>query len=475
MSKQYIYFFPMNDTAFKVFFEYAQYLIQVSHYTPIFLLDSSTNKHIMQLDRENIEYYLSGKPVNGKINSNEKIRSGMKRSFMFSKENIKKSIYWLAATDAFIITDFFITLFQLIKNYYRIRQLFKEKPPVAVILYGDRHLGLEPAILRAVNDLQKPSIIIPVAVSDPAGGVYLRRGKRQYYPDKSFSLLSRLAKHLNPRWIFRTDQENIMFYPPGKALAGYLLRMISLNPWCIGGGLSSKIAVESEKVKRQYILLGVSEDKIIVTGHPSHDDLYERKQSKQELYFQLSLKYKFSQGKKIIIFSVPQMFEDKVLSWEEHSRILADILSRLNKLGFIVLLSLHPKCQKENYVFLEKNFRTKILEEKLNDVLPAADIFLATFSSTVQWAALCGIPAVVLDIYGANYNIFDYLKGTKVVKSIDEMSDCFSKFADEISLFCDYKQKQIDSVKDIAIFDGKCRQRILHLIEDLVDIERLKN
>lgn len=48
-----------------------------------------------------------------------------------------------------------------------------------------------------------------------------------------------------------------------------------------------------------------------------------------------------------------------------------------------------------------------ILAEPLQEVLPLCDVFVATYSSTVRWAAMLGIPTVISDLTGLGLTLYD--------------------------------------------------------------------
>ncbi len=191
--------------------------------------------------------------------------------------------------------------------------------------------------------------------------------------------------------------------------------MLPDNPWIMGGGKSTFVLVEGEDIKRRYIEWGCNKDKIIVTGRAAHDYLFEGFKQKQNIRDRLFKKYHFNQDVKLILVALPQYAEEGLLSWEKHLNEINFIGSIYQQLNANCLISLHPRMERNNYLFLEKEYSLVIAEEPLSDILPAADIFTATYSSTVPWAVLCQIPTVVFDFLDFGYESFNY-PGTIIVK-----------------------------------------------------------
>ncbi len=97
-------------------------------------------------------------------------------------------------------------------------------------------------------------------------------------------------------------------------------------------------------------------------------------------------------------------------------------------------------------------------------VLPAADIFLATFSSTVLWALLCHIPVILFDFYGLGYNTYDLVDGVESVREKKAFVPSIRKLIQDSEHYTNMVQKQAEAARRIWPFDGKCTERILECI-----------
>jgi len=235
----------------------------------------------------------------------------------------------------------------------------------------------------------------------------------------------------------------------------------------MGGGNSDIIAVDGEDAKERYIKLGVPENKIIITGHQSHDILYQNYTKKDVIKRKIYEKYYFNPEKKLIVFGVPHLAEHKILSWSDHWKEIDFLVQALASLKQNLLLSLHPKSDFLKYQFLEKKYNCKIAKEPLVEILVAADCYVATFSSTIQWAILCRIPSVVVDFYNLNYNVFDKFKGVIIVNKKDLLEPTIKKILVDENYYKFLQTKQNEMAKIIAPFDGKSCARIVKIVENL--------
>lgn len=152
--------------------------------------------------------------------------------------------------------------------------------------------------------------------------------------------------------------------------------------------------------------------------------------------------------------------------WEE-IRFLCESLCGGNR---DTLISLHPRMDIDKYRFIESDYNIPIAEEPLREILPTADSFVATFSSTVEWAVLCKIPTIVVDFYGHNYDMFDDYKGVVVVNDRHKFTDILKRIIEDN----DYSEKLVrfnaEKASKLSPFDGKCMERIVKaaiLMKDL--------
>jgi hypothetical protein len=117
---------------------------------------------------------------------------------------------------------------------------------------------------------------------------------------------------------------------------------------------------------------------------------------------------------------------------------------------------------EKNYKYLEKKFNCRILDERLSDSLPSADLFIATYSSTVTWSILCGIKTVIVDFYGFKYTMYDFLKS---IRKVEEKEKFISTLENTLTENIDFS-KDWEMLSKDRVFDGKTMQRYINLINE---------
>jgi hypothetical protein len=330
----------------------------------------------------------------------------------------------------------------------------------ALLINGDRHLGYEPVFLKISKKLKIPSIIIYLVDYADEERIFLNDTNvkkikpnfltSRYISDSQLNLNYRVAR-------------GSYYYPHTIANALNKFGVITLNPYVMGSGFSNILCLNNEYYKNLYIKNGVPEEKIRVVGDASYDNLYRNYIKQDQVKIAMIEKYGLDHKKSIVIIALPQLAEHNILTWDEHWKEANFLLENCNKLNKNILISLHPKMNRDSYLFLEGKYNCKILEERLADTLVIADVFIATFSSTVIWSVLCGITTLLVDFYGLNYTMYDFLTSIKKLDDkslfLDTLKNIFDK---DVAFKEDWKKLSKDEV-----FDGNTAKRYLDLINEV--------
>ena len=202
-----------------------------------------------------------------------------------------------------------------------------------------------------------------------------------------------------------------------------------------------------------------------VTGNPVYDSMYEKFNNKEHIKKILLKKYNLL-SENLVIFAIPHGPEHSLINWEEHRYILRTSMNIIfSDLSKNVLLSLHPRSELKNYLFLEKEFNARILEETLRDSLPSADFFICHWSGTTNWGPIMSIPTLVLDLYNVPSYGFEYIKKYLV------LSNNLNNLKNDIN-----KLKNINmniERSSLPIFDGNSSKRIhQYLQQKFLPLER---
>ena len=334
--------------------------------------------------------------------------------------------------------------------------------PTAVALPDDRTFshGFLPAVMHHCARINIPSIIVPISIpGDLDSLLRLSSRKQNALPDGHW-LIRRFGNQV------RLDPEldrQVSFYPIVQTLLLKQRDWLPQNPWAIGGGFSTRVLAEGALSQTVLLEAGCPQQKIRITGHRSHDVIYNLQKRRQQVRSAL---FPDCGDQPILVISLPQLGEHNLLPWDRHWEEIHFLCDSVSDWRHTVVISLHPKMKREQYQFVEDNYGLHITDQPLREVLPAADLFIATFSSTVQWAILCRTPSIVVDFYGFGYSTYDDIAGIAIETDKQAYCATLRQLLENATIRKERQMLLANYADQISPFDGKCTDRI---IESLID------
>lgn len=345
-------------------------------------------------------------------------------------------------------------------NYRNLLPLFRRYDPDVMMTTGDRHRTLEPVMLRIARETGARILVPYVAFyAEPEELVTKYRENPPNPGGPVFPLYDRLAE----RRLRHTSREGAWFYPHWQARALQKFGTLSPNPWVMGAGMADVLCLPNRKMADDYREYEIDPAKLRVVGDVSYERLHRSWQRRETVRRELAGNYGLDPGGKIVILALPPLAEHGDMNWERHWKEIDLLVRSACQLGANTLLSLHPKMDSGSYGYLENNQDCRLLDERLVDVLPAADFFMASFSSTVLWAVLCGIKSAVLDFYGFRYDYYDAYDSVDVISSREELGPRLRKsFGREVDFSGDWER-----VSREKVFFGNTVRNYVSLIREL--------
>lgn len=296
------------------------------------------------------------------------------------------------------IINFFIILKNFCYSYY-----FLHSNNIKTLLVSDDR---SPDILLWLIKLSKKNNIKVILI--PSG---IFSGKKFVIQNrlKNFKSFSSHNPITNKKNIYTKFKGRYVYFYKKSILRLYnFFNLYPLNPW-ISGTNVDEIFFQSEASKEYYIKQGI-ENKLIKNIKLTNfkTDLLEIINIKRKFY----KKYKIKSNKKLIIFQPMTWYEHNITTYEEHYKRnfeVAKIIYNSNEnKKFTCLISLHPKQKKKDYIWLEKNFKFKIIDEKLFDVITLANLFIISYESdTMLWSADLKIPCIITNFFKEKSNEFN--------------------------------------------------------------------
>lgn len=346
-------------------------------------------------------------------------------------------------------------------------KLIKQTRPLALVTIDDRLPGTIP-MLKAARSMGVATLVVPVAVSAFSKSLAAIRSTQ---PDRNINhphqiFLKRWVAWRYPNQVLTEGKGRYLFYTPTNTIALEACGMLPNNPFSLGGGLAQKVAV-GEDDKQRLVQDGLEPSKVAVTGDPGSDRLYQAFRQKKIRKDRLIKDYRLDPTSKILLCALPQFGEHGQVSWERHWQIVRELVNALAASGQTVMISLHPKADQFNYLFLEAVSGVKIVQDPLMEILPCADIFISALSSTVRWAVLSAVPVIVMDILESNLPLFKNIKGTIHISGKNifrKLSETLNELLTDNFSLQQLRQALAKEAPKVSPFDGRANQKIIDLV-----------
>ena len=233
------------------------------------------------------------------------------------------------------------------------------------------------------------------------------------------------------------------------------------NPLAVGGGLASNVFTASKNEKSRLVKAGINKNKVYISGNPRHDVLFNFQNDKEKLKDEILLNHThLEKNKKNILFNVPALFEDQFSSLDNALKYYNDIFDVITNLKQNVILSFHPKMKMNLYGNLLKRYNLKIIDYKIEKLIPISDIYIGLYSTIDQWSILCKVPVIIPDFLNLNYKTYDHFKSIKKVFNKFDLKNEMENF---LNKNCRSDRLQIleEDSKKLYPFDGRSEERFI--------------
>ena len=228
------------------------------------------------------------------------------------------------------------------------------------------------------------------------------------------------------------------------------------------------MAVESPRLRDMFLAQGVPADKMIVTGKPSVDQVYESIQEVEP--GQVRAELGIPEDQKILLCSVPHLAEHGLVTWNEHWREIEFLISTLTQQKeAAVVLSLHPKSDPEAYQPRADRFGAILAKRRIYQLLPVCDLFVSNYSGVVMQAIGNGKPTLVIDFYGMDFPYFDEEPGLVVLRQREKLAPVVERLLTDEAYYEQLANAQQQRATDWILLDGQCTRRVVDLLYQLIE------
>jgi hypothetical protein len=131
-----------------------------------------------------------------------------------------------------------------------------------------------------------------------------------------------------------------------------------------------------------------------------------------------------------------------------------------------VVLKINPRYRREEYLYLEQ-WGVRIAAHDTIELLPLADMYVTSISSTLRWAAACGIPSINYDVYHYRYGDFTEVPGIVHVEKKAEFSAALARLVEDEAHRAQLRRLQRPQAQRWGRLDGQSTDRLVRLFDEL--------
>jgi glycosyltransferase involved in cell wall biosynthesis len=237
-----------------------------------------------------------------------------------------------------------------------------------------------------------------------------------------------------------------------------------------GEGDAKYFAVMGPYYREMFCSQGVSEKKLMVTGHPEFDRLYELSLGLKNPGFKQTIVEDFGldSAKPIWILAREAIVYFKLVSREKDKEDICTILEILSEYHpeVQIVLKLHPRDSVEYYDFVKNTFPHVVVihECDLYSLIAACDLYISQISNTMMWAIALDKPIISYDFNSQpHWHYFRDKEGIIKADSPRDLAEKVQAIKEEGLSPEDLNMCQVARERYMT-FDGKARQRITELI-----------
>jgi hypothetical protein len=351
----------------------------------------------------------------------------------------------------------FVREIKIIRNY------LSTLNPKIVVVYSDRAVIYRTLVTYA-SKMLIPSLVVPStsAMSFPEGHGLSKVNRRSMQcggPDAP--VINRILAKLWPDIVYEYRGKKLLLDNTFRVIAEKLLGVYPKHPSIIGGGGISYIAVSGLLDWQRYVNYGVDKARLMITGLTVHDKLFSLIETRK--------KVKVKGHSNLVVLTVPALPEHNMLSWDEHIRLLRKVIIELQQTQCRLMLSLHPAHHTHYYLTLADEMGLEVSSKPLLELIPEMYLFICSHSSTIPWAILSGVPVMNLDIFGTEFDTYYSSEGIINITKIDEIASVMGRILDDKNYYQQLANYQLKTACSIGIMDGHSGDRLVSLVQDLMD------
>lgn len=348
------------------------------------------------------------------------------------------------------------------------QELLDEISPSALICSEDG-ISSDIALITAARFASVPIVDVPYGF----GSLYeierdlarkAREDRLNFATGWNLWRLGRIA----PQWVKKGNFAGALMHDARVILAWEALGITVRDPWIIHGGYSDILCVENEVAFVQYLREGISLSKLERTGSPYCDYMVRSLAENVQAAAAFRKPARIEQDvTRVLVSWFPSYHADspganEFTTYDEMTVTVLGMLASLPRIKLTV--SLHPACSSDTSVVLQ-SLGIECSTEYVLKLIPANDVFITYFSSTIRWALAAGKVVINYDAYRLGLSTFDGAPGFVNARSFEALTQIMKAVTTSGDFLSLRSAAQIRVADDWGVVDGNCNGRIEAVVD----------
>ncbi len=341
--------------------------------------------------------------------------------------------------------------------------------PDIIVLPEDNIETISRAFVTYGRRNRARTVILPFTIPNPLEPA-------QFYADDPRhhvrGALSFIVSRCWPKWRFQHAGRPLMRLSCSKALAIEVLGLSTPAPWILNRGGASAIVLDSNAQRDLYLALGFPPHQLRVIGDTYGATLATGLRLARQRRAAVLSQYGMAPDRPLVVCAFPPdqysgastrsfeftSFEALVEAWMQTFHRLGDTVN--------VIIRPHPRLDLKLLAPHERsNIRVSLTPTV--ELVPIADLYVASISATIRWAIACGIPVVNYDTYRYRYGDYASVEGVAHVEGADAFRATLSRFLEDPAYASHLRQQQIAASRHWGMVDDAFPERLSTLLADL--------
>lgn len=269
-------------------------------------------------------------------------------------------------------------------------EIIKNENPSIILMYADNKAELEKYFIFWAKKKNIKTVVAPICFSSIQGILDNPSNGFRIGVNDALPISAKIIRRWKPKEERIVGQERIFLGQPFATIIDHVMGVSAPDPWVLGSYADYVCTAYQEQYEEILGELGeTAKGKLFLTDSVEESFIVQGYNNRGAVRKFLSEKYGVNSDHIVIVsFSERSLHDSKENDLYDKNIIVQSMLKYYKD----VLVSLHPRSNVEENLFLEKHEGCHILQEPLRKVVAAADVIVyGDISSVGRWANMLGI------------------------------------------------------------------------------------